>query len=195
MTALHASLTSALAWLAPALLFVGAFATMEGIANLAHRHVMHGVLWCWHRSHHEPRRGALERNDLFALLFALPSIALIYAGVHGRPWALAIGLGMTAYGAAYLVFHDGIVHRRLPMPGVGGRYLRRIVQAHHLHHALRTREHGLSFGFLWAPHPQALRHELRRRAAQARATRATRAAATAPRERSERTERVERVAR
>jgi beta-carotene 3-hydroxylase len=51
------------------------------------------------------------------------------------------------------------------MPRPAGRYLRRIVQAHHLHHAVRTREGALSFGFLHAPDPRALRRELRRRRA------------------------------
>lgn len=150
---------------AHAALFAGSFAAMEAVAAFTHRHVMHGWLWCWHRSHHEPHTGVFEANDLFAVLFAAPSIVLIYAGVHGYPWALSVGLGMTAYGTAYVVFHDGIVHRRLPMPRFGGRYLRRIVQAHHLHHAVRTKEGALSFGFLWAGEPRTLRDELRSRRA------------------------------
>jgi beta-carotene 3-hydroxylase len=146
-------------------LLAATFVAMEIAAALTHRYVMHGPLWCWHRSHHEPRRGLLERNDLFAVLFALPSIALVYAALHGQAWLLPVALGTVAYGVVYVVFHDGLVHRRVPMPRPAGRYLRRIVQAHHLHHAVRTREGALSFGFLHAPDPRALRRELRRRRA------------------------------
>lgn len=146
-------------------LFVATFVAMEIVAALAHRYVMHGPLWCWHRSHHEPRRGRWERNDLFAVLFALPSVALVYAATHGHAWLLPVAIGTVAYGVVYVVFHDGLVHRRLPTPRPVGRYLRRIVQAHHLHHAVHTREGALSFGFLHAPDPRELRRELRRRAA------------------------------
>ena len=47
------------------------------------------------------------------MLFAIPSIVLIYLGTHGQPLALAVGVGMTAYGAAYFGFHDVVVHRRI----------------------------------------------------------------------------------
>ena len=46
--------------LAKAVLFLATFAGMEGFAWVTHRYVMHGALWCWHRSHHEPRRGVFE---------------------------------------------------------------------------------------------------------------------------------------
>jgi beta-carotene 3-hydroxylase len=145
--------------------FCATFVAMEGVAALTHRYVMHGWLWCWHRSHHEPRRGRFELNDLFAVLFALPSIVLIHAGAHGRPVLLAVGAGMAAYGLAYVVFHDGLVHRRLPVPKFGGRYARRIVQAHRLHHSVRTREGAVSFGFLFAAEPRGLRRRLLERRA------------------------------
>ena len=94
-------------------LLVATFVAMEGVAYLLHRHVMHGPLWVLHESHHRPRSGRFERNDLFGVFFALPSIALIYAGTHGHPLALAVGIGMTAYGMAYFGFHDVVVHRRV----------------------------------------------------------------------------------
>jgi hypothetical protein len=31
---------------------------------------MHGFLWVLHKSHHEPRKGAFELNDLFGFIFA-----------------------------------------------------------------------------------------------------------------------------
>lgn len=138
-------------------------AAMEAVAWAAHKYVMHGWGWAWHRSHHEPRSGALERNDLYALAFALPAIALIAAGTHGA-WPLQwIGAGMTLYGLLYAIAHDGLVHGRWPLryaPRHG--YLKRLVQAHRLHHAVPTREGCVSFGFLYAPPLQALRLQLRR---------------------------------
>ena len=133
------------------LAFLGAFAAMEGIAYLAHKHLMHGALWFLHASHHRPRAGWFEANDLFGVFFALPSIILIYYGTHGYPLLLAIGLGMTAYGAAYFGFHDVIVR---PLLGHGLRpqsqYMQRIVRAHLVHHKTTTKEGALSFGFLYA---------------------------------------------
>jgi beta-carotene 3-hydroxylase len=134
------------------LLFLAALAGMEIVANLTHRYVMHGWLWSLHASHHRPREGMFEKNDLFAVLFSVPSILLIYLGVNVYPPLLWIGLGMTAYGLVYFVFHDVIVHRRIRLPyRARSRYLKRIIQAHWIHHATREREGAVSFGFLYAP--------------------------------------------
>lgn len=133
-------------------LFVGTVAAMEGVAYLLHRFVMHGPLWCLHKSHHVREKGRFELNDLFGVFFAIPSIILIYLGTHGHPFALPIGLGMTAYGAIYFGFHDVIVHRRLPHRfRPRGRYLQRIIKAHHIHHATREKHGAVSFGFIYAP--------------------------------------------
>jgi len=141
-----------LAPLGHVLLFLAVFAGMEGMAGLTHRFLMHGPLWVLHESHHRPRGGGFERNDLFGVFFSLPSIVLIYLGTHGHPAALAVGLGMTAYGFAYFGFHDVIVHRRVRVRlRPVNRYLQRIIQAHLVHHRTTEREGAVSFGFLWAP--------------------------------------------
>ena len=154
-----------MSWTGP-LLFLATVAVMEGVAYVAHRWIMHGPGWFLHKSHHSPRTGRFEANDLYAVIFALPSITLIFGGVN-LGWgseAIWIGAGIAAYGAIYFGFHDVIVHRR-----VGHRYLpksaymKRIIQAHRLHHVTETREGSLSFGFLWAPRPEALKAELVRR--------------------------------
>jgi beta-carotene 3-hydroxylase len=148
------------------LLFLATIAAMEGFAYAAHRWVMHGPGWFLHASHHRPRTGNWEWNDLYAVIFAVPSIVLLLGGVQlgwwpGFAW---IGAGIAAYGAIYFGFHDIIVHRR-----VGHRYvprspyMKRIVQAHRLHHAVETKHGTVSFGFLWAPRSDALKAELRRR--------------------------------
>jgi beta-carotene 3-hydroxylase len=135
---------------------------MEAFANLMHRFVMHGPLWVLHQSHHEPRHSKFELNDLFGVVFAVPSILCIYWGTRGSPLFLAAGLGMAGYGLVYWGFHDILVHRRIPHGWLPkGGYLRRIVQAHHIHHATRTKEGAVSFGFLYASDPARLKDRSR----------------------------------
>jgi beta-carotene 3-hydroxylase len=135
----------------PAILFVGAFAMMEGVAYVTHKYLMHGALWCLHESHHMSREGLFEKNDWFAFYFALPSILFIYLGVNVYWPLLWVGCGMTAYGAAYFAFHDGIVHRRMGFRfRARNPYMKRIIEAHWVHHASSEKEDGVSFGFLYA---------------------------------------------
>lgn len=148
------------------LIFVAAFAGMEGVAYLTHRYVMHGFLWSLHESHHIPRQGLFEKNDWFVFWFAAPSILLIWLGVNVEPLLLPVGLGMTAYGFCYFAFHDGIVHRRLPIRYRGkNAYMKRIIQAHFVHHATTGKEGAVSFGFLYAGPVDELDAERRRLAA------------------------------
>ena len=77
------------------LLFLSAFALMEGVAYITHKKVMHSWLWSLHKSHHQPRDGLFEKNDFFAFFFALPSIALIWLGVNGWAPLLWPGLGVA----------------------------------------------------------------------------------------------------
>ncbi|QIK79658.1 beta-carotene hydroxylase [Sphingomonas piscis] len=124
---------------------------MEVFATLIHRFVMHGVGWGWHRSHHEPSTGWFERNDLYAMIFSLISVGLFIAG---NRWPLLwwAGVGTVVYGLLYVLVHDGMVHRRIPFPRRRlGAYGKRLVQAHRLHHSVRERDGGVSFGFLYAP--------------------------------------------
>ena len=148
-------------------LFLATIAAMEGVAYAAHRWVMHGPGWFLHASHHRARTGNWELNDLYAVIFAVPSFILLLGGVQLGWWTgfTWIGAGIAAYGAIYFGFHDWLVHRRLSHRVVPrSAYLKRIVQAHKLHHAVETREGTVSFGFLVAPKPEALKAELRRRA-------------------------------
>ena len=132
-------------------LAVGVFLTMEGVAWVMHRYVMHGFMWSLHRSHHEPRHGVFELNDLFAIVFAAPAMACFQLGHTASHWWFAIGAGITAYGVVYALFHDGLVHRRFPMPRVPVRgFWQTRFQAHRLHHAVSTRTGCVSYGFLWA---------------------------------------------
>jgi beta-carotene 3-hydroxylase len=142
--------------------FLITLAAMEGVAYLAHKYLMHGWGWGWHQSHHEPRSGWFEKNDLYAAVFAGLAIVLIALGnqgVHPLEW---IGAGMTAYGLLYFIVHDGLVHRRWPfkvVPRSG--YLKRLYQAHLMHHAVEGKHRCVSFGFLYAPSTARLRAQLR----------------------------------
>ncbi len=132
--------------------FLFSFIAMEGVAYATHRWLMHGPLWNLHASHHRPREHALERNDWFALFFAVPSMTLIALGVYADRFFLPFGLGMTAYGAVYFLCHDLLVHRRFShrfRPRRG--YLERIVRAHRIHHRTRERDGAVAFGFLIVP--------------------------------------------
>lgn len=149
-----------------AALFLLTVALMEGFAYVMHRWVMHGWGWFLHASHHRPRTGWFELNDLYFVIFAAPSILLLLGGVQlgWGDWATAVGAGIAAYGAIYLGFHDVIVHQRVPHRYVArSAYMKRIVQAHRLHHVVETREGNVSFGFLVAPRADVLKRQLAER--------------------------------
>ena len=136
------------------LLVIGTFFFMEGVAWFTHKYVMHGFLWSWHRSHHKVHGHALEMNDLFAVVFSIPSILTIYIGANNPEisWLLYVGFGILGYGIFYFVFHDVIVHRRIKISfKAKSKYMKRIMKAHYVHHEKHTKEGGEAFGFLYAP--------------------------------------------
>ncbi len=136
------------------ILIIGTFLIMEGVAWATHKYVMHGFLWRWHKSHHKIHRHTLEMNDLFAVVFSLLSISLIFSGTFFSElkWLMSIGIGVMAYGIFYFIFHDVIVHRRIKIRFKARHpYLKRIINAHYLHHETHTKENGKAFGFLYAP--------------------------------------------
>ena len=143
---------------------VATIVLMEVFSIVSHKYIMHGFGWGWHRSHHEPRTGWFEKNDLYAVVFAGLSIALIWFG-NGGIWPLQwIGAGMNAYGVLYFVAHDGLVHRRWPfhlVPRSG--YAKRLYQAHRMHHAVSGKDGAVSFGFLYAPSVATLKRQLHAR--------------------------------
>jgi beta-carotene 3-hydroxylase len=150
-------------WLLNVGIFLGVFFLMEGVAWVTHKYVMHGFLWSLHKSHHEPRKGFWELNDVFGLFFAAISIAFLAWSVQlgGPMWALAVGLGILAYGIVYFLAHDILVHHRVALrinPKKG--YLRRLYQSHRLHHAVDGKEGCVSFGFIFPPSPERLKRQL-----------------------------------
>ncbi len=136
------------------LIVAGTFLFMEFVAWFTHKYIMHGILWTWHRSHHKVHNHTFEKNDLFALVFSLPSILFIYIGTYHEKYSflLYFGIGILAYGIFYSIFHDVIVHRRIKIKfKAKTSYMKRIINAHYIHHKKHTKEGGEAFGFLWAP--------------------------------------------
>jgi beta-carotene 3-hydroxylase len=153
------------AWLVPAGIVLGTVAAMEVFAAVVHRYVMHGR-WGWllHRDHHEAHDGLFEKNDLYAVLFSLLVIAALFWGGSHWPALFWIGVGASLYGLLYFIVHDGLVHQRWPFRHVPRRgYLKRLYQAHLMHHAVEGREGSVSFGFLYAPPLPRLKARLARR--------------------------------
>ncbi|HET9691944.1 MAG TPA: hypothetical protein VFP61_12395 [Acidimicrobiales bacterium] len=147
-----------------------AFVAMEPVTYAAHRWVMHGVGWAWHRAHHRRRPPAsrwveqFDDNDWFPVVFAG---ATVLAMAAGSSWSslhllVPIGAGVTAYGAAYAFVHDLYIHGRFVRLPVW-RPLERLKEAHALHH----RFGGEPYGMLCPVIPRALRE--RAAAADARA--------------------------
>ena len=91
-------------------LILATVAAMEGVAWASHKYIMHGFGWAWHRDHHEPHDGMLEKNDLFALVGAAMSIAMFAAGSPMIRGAAAwepgtwIGLGILIFSSAGLIY-------------------------------------------------------------------------------------------
>ncbi len=136
--------------------------SMEVFAWAIHKYVMHGAGWGWHKSHHTETEGHFEKNDLYAVVFSFIAAGFFIIGSMGMTWLWYVGLGFTIYGVLYAVVHDGLVHRRLPFPRKArGRYMKRLVQAHRLHHAAHTKDGCVSFGFIWAKDVRKLKVELK----------------------------------
>jgi beta-carotene 3-hydroxylase len=128
------------------LLVLVAFAFMEGVAWFSHKYIMHGFLWVLHADHHAPVKKRFEKNDWFALIFATPSILLIFIGLNtGNNVLFSIGLGIALYGLAYFLYHDVLIHKRLNLFGkFSNRYFRGIIKAHEDHHRGKK-----NYGFLF----------------------------------------------
>ena len=130
------------------------FIFMEGVAWFTHKYIMHGFLWNLHKSHHKVHKHFFEMNDLFAVIFSIPSILLIYIGYSYESYSILkyFGIGIFLYGVAYIIFHDIIVHRRIKINfKINSEYMKRIMNAHYVHHKVHTKEGAKAFGFLFAP--------------------------------------------
>lgn len=138
-----------------ALVVLGAFLVMEPATYAAHRWVMHGFGRLLHDSHHRPETGLFELNDLYPVMFASVTIMAMAAGSSFpslRPM-LVVGIGVTAYGMAYMFVHDVYIHRRLPFFRSRWAVGDKLAQAHRIHHLYG----GEPYGMLLPIVPRALR--------------------------------------
>lgn len=129
-----------------ALIVIGGFALMEPVTAATHRWVMHGIGDWFHRSHHRavPTIG-WERNDWFPVAFAAIVMFGFWLGFNTSLTGLVpLGIGITLYGIAYALVHDGYIHRRLG--AVGNRRiaaLDRLADAHRIHHLYNAAPYGM----------------------------------------------------
>ncbi|CAN4101413.1 unnamed protein product [Withania somnifera] len=123
-------------------LSVGAAVGMEFWARWAHRALWHDSLWHMHESHHKPREGPFELNDVFVIINAVPAIALLDYGFFHKGLipglCFGAGLGFTVFGMSYMFVHDANVP-----------YLRKVAAAHSLHHSEKF--NGVPYGLFLGP--------------------------------------------
>jgi len=129
------------------------FIAMEAVAWLTHKYVMHGFGWYLHADHHEPHKKKTEKNDLFFLIFAIPSSSCIMLGfLNDNLLSTYIGFGILVYGIAYLIIHDIFIHQRIKwLKKADHPYFRAIRYAHKIHHKHLGKQDGECFGMLFVP--------------------------------------------
>ncbi|WP_028979757.1 sterol desaturase family protein [Sporocytophaga myxococcoides] len=134
------------------LILIISFVSMEAIAWLAHKYIMHGFLWIFHKDHHRPGGSAIEHNDFFFLLFATPAIICFLIGFKELSIYFWIASGITLYGFTYFIIHDIFIHQRIKwLKKTNFAYLKAIRKAHKVHHKHMAKEDGECFGMLWVP--------------------------------------------
>lgn len=136
------------------LITLSVFILMEGATWLIHKYIMHGFLWVLHKDHHDhSNKTALEKNDYFFIIFAIPTILLMYFGsLRDYNYLFFIGLGIMLYGMAYFFVHDLFIHQRLKcFSRTNNPYFLALRRAHKQHHKYLTKDDGECFGFLYVP--------------------------------------------
>lgn len=136
------------------LVFLSTFLIMECVTWVTHKYVMHGSMWYFHADHHQPKYANIfERNDVFFIIFAAPSIALFYFGVEDTfNYKFFIGLGIMFYGLCYFLIHDVLIHQRFKwFKHTNNKYLIGLRKAHKAHHKHLGKEYGECFGMLFVP--------------------------------------------
>ena len=126
---------------------------MEFAAWFAHKYIMHGSFWFLHKDHHDEGYKVLQKNDSFALFFAIPSWLSIMLGViYGSNASIWFGSGIAAFGVSYFVVHEIFIHQRIKFfRNSDNWYLRALRRAHKVHHKILTKDDGECFGMLLVP--------------------------------------------
>ena len=138
------------------LIIVVTFILTEISAWINHKYVMHGFMWYFHSDHHKKDHdGPFERNDLFLLIYAVPSWLLIMFGMmNDYAWYTWAGFGIALYGLAYFFVHEVIIHQRFKiLTKSDNLYIIALRRAHKMHHKHLGKHDGESFGMLFI-HPK-----------------------------------------
>jgi len=140
-------------WMLNISIVIVSFITMEGVAWLSHKYIMHGLLWKLHKDHHVPNQNnTFEHNDFFFVIFATPAIIGFIIGFDNFSIPFWVAIGITLYGLAYFFIHDLFIHQRIKvLRNANSLYCRAIRKAHKVHHKHLGKEEGECFGMLWAP--------------------------------------------
>ena len=135
------------------------FLFMEFVAWFLHKYLMHGFGWYFHEDHHRYHKGIFEKNDVFGLFFAIVSFLLILTGFFGGfDIRFPIGSGVAFYGLGYFLVHDIFFHKRIKLKyRPKSNYMKRVLNAHTVHHQKSKPHEGICFGFLYASKKYSLR--------------------------------------
>jgi len=129
------------------------FFFMEFMAWFTHKYIMHGFMWYFHKDHHQHEPGFFEKNDVFFLIFAVPSWLCIMLGLmNANYYITSIGFGIAIYGLSYFLMHDVFIHQRFKwFRNSNNFYLLALRKAHKIHHKHLGKENGEVFGMLIVP--------------------------------------------
>jgi beta-carotene 3-hydroxylase len=132
---------------------IATFFFMEFMAWFTHKYIMHGIMWYFHKDHHQHEPGFFEKNDVFFLIFAVPSWLCIMLGLmNANHYSVSIGAGIALYGFCYFLMHDVFIHQRFKwFRNTNNTYLLALRRAHKIHHKHLGKEHGEVFGMLIVP--------------------------------------------
>ena len=124
---------------------------MEIFAIFAHKYIMHGPGWFLHKSHHVKNNNKTELNDLYFVIFSLPSIYFIIKGILIENYIfLSIGIGILFYGIIDILLHDIFVHKRFGFNiNFKNSIFKKIKVSHRKHHNSRTKDNCTNFGFIY----------------------------------------------
>jgi len=126
---------------------------MEFMAWATHKFLMHGWMWYFHEDHHDVKPRFFERNDVFFLIYAVPSWLCIMLGMMNDNYIpVWLGYGIALYGFTYFMIHDVYIHRRFKwLRDIDHPYFMAIRKAHKVHHKHIGKEDGECFGMLVVP--------------------------------------------
>jgi beta-carotene 3-hydroxylase len=91
--------------------------------------------------------------DVFFLIYAIPSwLGIMFGSMNGFDFKFYIGIGILAYGIAYFLVHEVIIHQRFKWFSKSNNwYVKGIKRAHKIHHKNIGKYEGENFGMLIVP--------------------------------------------